>query len=114
MQAKPALTSRLLYKYDITNAPCLPCAVRLKVASGCCVAGDEAATVEVHILHSYSREEFCGSPLRVAIHGFIRPEIRFNGLQQLLARIKADIGIARSQLDEAAAMALKGHEIFQR
>lgn len=28
-----------------------------------------------------------------------RPEVRFSGLQELLARINTDIGIARSQLD---------------
>eukprot|EP00878_Enallax_costatus_P002360 GHUV01002536.1.p1 GENE.GHUV01002536.1~~GHUV01002536.1.p1 ORF type:complete len:437 (+),score=125.17 GHUV01002536.1:127-1437(+) len=76
--------------------------------------GDEAATVEVHILHSYSHEEFYGAAIRVAIHGFIRPEIKFTGLQQLLARIKTDIGIAKSQLDEAAAAALRGHNIFRK
>eukprot|EP00878_Enallax_costatus_P024236 GHUV01025847.1.p1 GENE.GHUV01025847.1~~GHUV01025847.1.p1 ORF type:complete len:142 (-),score=38.24 GHUV01025847.1:48-473(-) len=81
----------------------------------CCpCAGDEAATVEVHILHSYSHEEFYGAAIRVAIHGFIRPEIKFTGLQQLLARIKTDIGIAKSQLDEAAAAALRGHNIFRK
>ena len=28
-----------------------------------------------------------------------RPEVKFSGLQELLARINTDIGIARSQLD---------------
>lgn len=78
-------------------------------------AGDEAATVEAHILHKYSHEEFYGSNLRVVITGFIRPEIKFTGLQQLLARIKADIGIARSQLDEpAAAAAFRSHNSFKQ
>ena len=27
-----------------------------------------------------------------------RPEMRFSGLQELLARINADVGVARSQL----------------
>lgn len=79
----------------------------------CLSAGDEAATVEVHVLHKYSQEEFYGVPLRVVITGFIRPEIKFNGLQQLLARIKTDIGIAKSQLDEPTAAALKTHSVFR-
>lgn len=31
--------------------------------------------------------------------GLRRPEVKFGGLQELLARINTDIGIARSQLD---------------
>jgi riboflavin kinase len=52
--------------------------------------------------------------LRVVALGFVRPEIKFTGLQQLLARIKTDIGIAKSQLDEPAAAAFKTHRIFRQ
>ncbi|KAF6257480.1 Flavokinase-domain-containing protein [Scenedesmus sp. NREL 46B-D3] len=76
--------------------------------------GDEAPTVEVHVLHKYSQEEFYGYTIRVVVAGFVRPEIRFSGLPQLLARIKADIGIAKSQLDEPAAAALRVHSSFKR
>jgi riboflavin kinase len=76
--------------------------------------GDEAATVEVHVLHTYSREEFYGCSMRVVLLGFIRPEIRFAGLQQLLARIKTDIGIAKAQLDEPEAAALKLSAHFRK
>lgn len=82
-------------------------------AAGTVAVGDEGATVEVHILHKYSQEEFYGSQLRVVVSGFIRPEIKFAGLPQLLARIKTDIGIAKSQLDEPEAAALKLSELFQ-
>eukprot|EP00775_Hariotina_reticulata_P004558 gene4558-4810_t len=76
--------------------------------------GDEAATVEVHILHNYSQDEFYGMTLRVVALGFVRPEIKFSGLQQLLARIKTDIGIAKSQLDEPSAATLKTHSTFRQ
>jgi riboflavin kinase len=76
-------------------------------------AGDEAPTVEVHVLHSYSQEEFYGCTMRAVVAGFVRPEIRFSGLPQLLARIKTDIGIAKSQLDEPAAAALRVHSSFK-
>jgi riboflavin kinase len=75
--------------------------------------GDEGSTVEVHILHKYGMEEFYGAQLRVVVAGFIRPEIKFAGLQQLLARIKTDIGIAKSQLDEPEAAALRLSEHFK-
>lgn len=83
-------------------------------ALGCIFSGDEASTVEVHILHKYSLEEFYGAHLRVVVAGFIRPEIRFSGLPQLLARIKMDIGIAKSQLDEPEAATWRLHESFRR
>lgn len=67
----------------------------------------------MHILHKYSAEEFYGSQLRVVVSGYIRPEIKFAGLQQLLARIKTDIGIAKSQLDEPEAAALRLSEHFK-
>jgi riboflavin kinase len=50
----------------------------------------------------------------VVVAGFVRPEIRFTGLPQLLARIKTDIGIAKSQLDEPAAAALRVHSSFKQ
>lgn len=56
-------------------------------------------SVEVHIMHSYAAEEFYGRPMRVVALGFIRPEVKFSGLPELLARIHADIGLARAQLD---------------
>lgn len=79
----------------------------------CCCIGDEGPTIEVHILHKYSQEEFYGSQLRVVVAGFIRPEVKFAGLPQLLARIRTDIGIAKSQLDEPEAAALRLSEFFK-
>jgi len=55
-------------------------------------------TVEVHIMHHFA-SDFYGMPLKVIALGYVRPEIRFSGVQELLARIHADIGIARTQLD---------------
>jgi len=61
--------------------------------------GVSELSVEVHIMHAYASEEFYGRPMRVVALGFIRPEIKFSGLPELLARIHADIGLARAQLD---------------
>ena len=58
-------------------------------------------TVEVHVLHDYSRD-FYGLPLRVVALGYLRPEMKFSGIQQLLGRIRTDIGVARSQLQSFA------------
>lgn len=54
--------------------------------------------MEVHVLHPYA-SDFYGARLRVVALGYLRPEVRFGGLQELLARINADIGLARGALD---------------
>ncbi|KAI8469809.1 MAG: Flavokinase-domain-containing protein [Monoraphidium minutum] len=71
--------------------------------------GDEAPTVEVHILHDFAVEDFRGSHLSVVATSYLRPEMKFDGLPALIKRIKADIGIARSQLDAPALQAAAGH-----
>lgn len=90
------------------------CAATDTAAAATHSAGDEAPTIEVHVMHKYSHEEFYGANIRVVVAGFVRPEIRFSGLPQLLARIKTDTGIAKSQLDEPAAAALRVHSSFKQ
>ncbi len=89
--------------------------------------GDEAMSVEVHIMHKFGSNnsssgdatgsgggfsEFYGASLRVVALGFLRPEIKFKGLPDLLARIKADVGSARVQLDHPEAEAMQQHPFF--
>ncbi|GLC45960.1 hypothetical protein PLESTB_001200100 [Pleodorina starrii] len=74
--------------------------------------GGEAPTVEVHLLHEFQGgQEFYGSHLQVLVLGFVRPEIRFSGVEALIARIRTDTAIARVQLDapelQPAAAALE-------
>lgn len=75
--------------------------------------GDEDLTVELHILHQYE-SDFYGLPLKAVVLGYIRPEMKFNGLPQLLNRIKADIGIARVQLDDPSFQKYKEDVSFER
>ncbi|KAI3429362.1 hypothetical protein D9Q98_005457 [Chlorella vulgaris] len=63
-------------------------------------------SVEVHVMHEYSRD-FYGEKMNVVMLGYIRPEIKFGGLQELLGRINMDIGIAKSQLDSPRWQACK-------
>lgn len=49
-------------------------------------------------MHAYA-SDFYGRRLRVVALGYLRPEVRFGGLQELLARINTDIGLARGALD---------------
>lgn len=43
-----------------------------------------------------------------------RPEVKFAGLDALIGRIKADIGIARKQLDLPVHSKLASHESFKQ
>lgn len=74
--------------------------------------GDEAPTVEVHILHDFASEDFRGSHLKVVATSFLRPEMKFDSLGALQKRIKADIGVARSQLDSPELKAWAAHTSF--
>ena len=56
-------------------------------------------TVEVHILHDYGDNvEFYGERCRVSVLGYLRPELAFSSIGDLLARINKDIGLARATL----------------
>ena len=43
-----------------------------------------------------------------------RPEMRLGSLDELIARIKADVGIAKAQLDQSEHQPCKAHKIFVR
>lgn len=56
-------------------------------------------TLEVHVDHRFSAP-FYGSRVRALLVGFVRPELRFGSLDELVDRIRADLGLARAQLSE--------------
>ncbi|KAK9837891.1 hypothetical protein WJX74_007326 [Apatococcus lobatus] len=57
--------------------------------------GDSPAiSIEAHVLKQYP-EDFYGKPMQLTLHGFIRPEIKFSGLEALTDQIKMDIGAAK-------------------
>ena len=64
-------------------------------------ADGDGTTVEVHALRDFGRD-FYGEDMEVVVVGYVRPEMRFDGLQQLVARIMQDIGLARGALDDEA------------
>lgn len=55
-------------------------------------------TVEIHIMHNFG-SDFYGLDMRALVLGYLRPEIKFSGLPELLSRIRQDIGVAASQLN---------------
>lgn len=55
-------------------------------------------TLEAHLLHKFDYD-FYGSQIRIAICGYIRPEVKFNSLQELKDTINQDIAIAEEKLN---------------
>jgi riboflavin kinase/FMN adenylyltransferase len=69
--------------------------------------GGTRVQLEVH-LFDYSGDLY-GRHLRVALLGFIRPEMKFSGLDALKAQIAADSDTARRMLAEYRGPALLEH-----
>lgn len=76
-----------------------------------CSEDSHCMQIEVHILGDYA-EDFYGEQLKMTVLGFIRPEIKFSGLEELVNRIHQDIGIAKQQLGSDAAKAWQSHDVF--
>ncbi|KAA6422080.1 MAG: riboflavin kinase [Trebouxia sp. A1-2] len=74
---------------------------------------DAETTVEIHVLHKYSKD-FYGQPMRAIACGFIRPEMKFDGIGALIARIKTDAGIASKQLDAPEFQDLKADAFWSK
>ena len=69
--------------------------------------GGTRVQLEVH-LFDYSGDLY-GRHLRVALLGFIRPEMKFSGLDSLKAQIAADSDTARRMLADYSGPALREH-----
>ncbi|XP_021920418.1 riboflavin kinase isoform X4 [Zootermopsis nevadensis] len=69
-------------------------------------------SMETHILHAFGTD-FYGSQLRICIIGYVRPEMDFWTLDDLITTIKNDIDTANRQLDTAEMKAFKDHAFFQ-
>lgn len=55
-------------------------------------------SIEVHVMHSF-QQDFYGQRMKVLVVGYLRPEMKFDTIQELLNRIQTDIGVSRTQLD---------------
>jgi riboflavin kinase/FMN adenylyltransferase len=75
------------------------------------VAGEDVR-FEVHLFDFDG--DLYGKHLRVALLGFIRPEMKFSGLDQLKAQIAADCDTARRMLAEYRGPALGTHPAAER
>ena len=72
---------------------------------------DEEISLEAHLVHSFE-EEFYGKTLKIAILGFLRPELKFSGVEELLSQIQTDIGKARNALKDPELLRTKQNDFF--
>ncbi|XP_026761572.2 putative riboflavin kinase [Galleria mellonella] len=68
-------------------------------------------SVETHIIHKFEKD-FYGSFLRIAIVGYLRSEMNFNSLDDLIETIKQDIANASKNLENIESQKLKNHSFF--
>jgi riboflavin kinase len=59
-----------------------------------------AVQVEAHLLHNVG-SDFYGCTLKLLVTGFLRPEMKFDSIAELVDRIHKDIGSAQAQLADA-------------
>lgn len=74
---------------------------------------NEKKSMETHIMHQYEND-FYGQELKVCILGYLRPEMNFNSLDELICAIKKDISDADKYLDEGKNSTFKTHEFFRQ
>lgn len=55
-------------------------------------------TAEVHIIHQYEND-FYDETLKVAVCGYIRPELKFSSIDELISAIHRDIEFARQKVE---------------
>lgn len=61
---------------------------------------DADITIECHVMHEYSIL-FYDCDMKVELVGYLRPELRFKSLDDLVGQINTDKALARNQLDAA-------------
>ncbi|KAI8437621.1 hypothetical protein MSG28_011880 [Choristoneura fumiferana] len=68
-------------------------------------------SVETHVMHKFDND-FYGSNLKICLIGYLRGEMNFNSLDDLIKQIERDINSAEQKLEETDAQLLKSANIF--
>ncbi|GAX29288.1 riboflavin kinase [Fistulifera solaris] len=69
--------------------------------------------VEAHLLLEESIDDFYGETMRLQLHGFLRPEIKFDSFPALVAQITADAKEAKEALDLRPYSTLKSDTFLE-
>lgn len=70
-------------------------------------------SMETHIMHKYD-SDFYGKLLRVCILGYLRPELNFNSLEELITAIQKDIKDADAALDHSDMKKYQNNSFFSQ
>lgn len=73
---------------------------------------NEHKSMETHILHKFEDENLYGKCLKIAILGYLRPEMDFDSLEGLIKQIHDDIKNAETLLDQPNYAKYRTHEFF--
>jgi len=74
---------------------------------------NDTKSMETHIMHKFA-EDFYGASLRVCMVGFIRPELNFKSLDELIAAINGDIEMATQLCARPENAQLRQDDFFHR
>lgn len=72
---------------------------------------NEQKSMETHVIHKFD-EDFYGKVLRVGIVGYLRPEMNFSSLDELITAIYKDISDAEQYLNEPEYSLYKDNAFF--
>ncbi|OXU31018.1 hypothetical protein TSAR_014195 [Trichomalopsis sarcophagae] len=67
---------------------------------------NDKKSMEIHLLHKFE-DDFYGKELKVIVLGYIRPELNFSSVDELIKAINNDIEVADKSLDEATSVKYK-------
>lgn len=73
---------------------------------------NERKSMETHVLHHFD-DDFYDQNLRVCILGYLRPELNFNSLDDLISAIKKDINDAEEELENPNLKEYKNNDFFK-
>lgn len=68
--------------------------------------------LEAYLMEEGLPLEFYGSEMRLCILGYLRPELKFDSLDDLIAGIKNDVAVAKAVLDDPKVQQYRQHAIF--
>lgn len=68
-------------------------------------------SMEVHIIHEFGRDLY-DLTLKICVLGYIRPELDFNSLDELIAEIKNDISTSKDNLETQEALQYISNDFF--
>lgn len=65
--------------------------------------------LEAYLMTDHLGKEFYGEEMRLCIIGFLRPELKFSSVEELIKNIQNDVAVAHAALELPEALPFKDH-----